>query len=61
MDKADDSQKPARDHTHDPSTGTTHGVPHGVTLEESTGLPDSGRQTTESHPIHHSQDDSENS
>jgi len=41
-----------KDHTHDPSTGTTHGVPHGVTLEESKGLPDSGRQDTESAPLH---------
>jgi len=41
-----------KDHTHDHSTGTTHGVPHGVTLEESKGLPDSGRQDTESAPLH---------
>jgi hypothetical protein len=47
-----DDDAPAQDHTHDPSTGTTHGVPHGVTLEESKGVPDSGRHATESQPIH---------
>jgi hypothetical protein len=47
-----DDTKPKQDHTHDPATGTKNGVPHGVTLEESKGLPDSGRQATESHPVH---------
>ncbi len=41
-----------KDHTHDQSTGTTQGVPHGVTLEESKGLPDSSRHETESAPLH---------
>lgn len=39
-------------HLHDDSTGTRHGVPAGVTQEESKGLPDSGRQASESAPIH---------
>jgi hypothetical protein len=33
-------------------TGTQNGVPHGVTTEESKGLPDSGRHETESAPLH---------
>ena len=47
-----DDEKTNRDHHHEPSTGTTHGVPHGVTLEESMGVPDSGRHETESAPLH---------
>jgi hypothetical protein len=39
-------------HLHNPETGTRHGVPKGVTQEESTGLPDSGRHATESGPLH---------
>lgn len=39
-------------HLHDKQTGTKDGVPHGVTQEESKGVPDSGRHETESAPIH---------
>jgi hypothetical protein len=39
-------------HLHDEQTGTKEGVPHGVTQEESKGVPDSGRHATESVPIH---------
>jgi hypothetical protein len=49
--------KPETDPLQDQSTGTTQGVPHGVTLEESKGYPDSGRHATESHPIHKSTTD----
>jgi hypothetical protein len=38
-------------HLQDDSTGTQHGVPHGVTQEESKGLPDSGRHQSESAPL----------
>jgi hypothetical protein len=48
----DIKDEPKRDQTNDPSTGTTHGVPHGVTLEESKGVPDSGRHDSESAPLH---------
>lgn len=41
-----------KDHLHDPATGTKHGVPHGATQEESKGVPDSGRQATETAPLH---------
>jgi hypothetical protein len=39
-------------HLHDPETGLRHGVPAGVAQEESKGLPNSDRQSTESAPIH---------
>jgi hypothetical protein len=49
----DDTQdEPQRDNTNAPSTGTTHGVPHGAALEESKGVPDSGRHQSESAPLH---------
>jgi hypothetical protein len=41
-----------KDHLHDASTGTKSGVPHGATQEESKGVPDSGRQQSESMPVH---------
>jgi hypothetical protein len=39
-------------HLQDDGTGTQHGVPHGVTQEESKGTPDSGRHESESAPLH---------
>ncbi len=39
-------------HLQDEETGTQHGVPHGVTQEESKGTPDSGRHQSESAPLH---------
>jgi hypothetical protein len=39
-------------HLHDPDTGTKHGVPTGAAKEESKGVPDSGRQASETGPIH---------
>ncbi len=52
-----DDEKTNRDPHHEPSTGTTHGVPHGVTLEESKGVPDSGRHSSESQPLHDQKDE----
>ncbi len=40
----------------DTSTGTEHGVPHGVTQEESKGVPDSGRHQSESAPLQQEKD-----
>ena len=37
-------------HLHDEDTGTKHGVPAGAAQEESKGLPDSGRQASETAP-----------
>ena len=39
-------------HLHDEKSGMTEGVPQGVTKEQSTGVPDSGRHESESAPLH---------
>ncbi len=48
-DMAEDQKDP---HLHDESSGMKEGVPHGVTKEESLGVPNSGRHESESAPLH---------
>jgi hypothetical protein len=50
--KTSPQEEHADPHLHDPKSGLKHGVPPGVAQEESTGLPTSDRQATESGPIH---------
>lgn len=40
------------DHLHDTSTDTRSGVPRGATQDESKGVPDAGRQQSETAPLH---------
>ncbi len=48
----DATEKHPNPHLHDPDTGTKNGVPAGAAEEESKGLPDSGRQQSETAPHH---------
>jgi hypothetical protein len=49
-----ETEKNPNPHLDNPELGIAHGVPQGVTQEEAKGLPDSGRQATESAPLHKS-------